>query len=198
MAIASAHGDAYPVPDGAARQFLSEYGDFPIWLVNRDMRCKRTTSYQLYPLRAQQAAAQRERLALLKQAALAKDETDADGGRASGGEASRYVRDEDVVRAGRRHRDRTSPREWSVAQVLQWLDDETDGSAKDDQHDEEGAGNRSKRACHLARLRLRCEHRRFGLPDMRADRAADSLAPPRRSCRHRREIPCRNSGRSEA
>ena len=56
------------------------------------------------------------------------------------------------------------------------LDDKTDTSDQDDQHDEEGAGHRSQGACHLAGLGFRCQHRRFGLPDMRADRAADSLA----------------------
>ncbi len=53
MAIAS-DGEAFPVPDGLARQFLSEYGDFPLFLINRALRCKQTTTYTLYPLRALQ------------------------------------------------------------------------------------------------------------------------------------------------
>ena len=40
-----------PVPDGAARQVLAEYGDFPVYLVNRDMRARRVTTHELFPLR---------------------------------------------------------------------------------------------------------------------------------------------------
>ena len=74
MVIATSHGEAFPVPDGPARQFLAEYGDFPIFLVNRHMKCKRTSTYALYPLAAAQAMAQRERQVLsMTRAAAAVD-----------------------------------------------------------------------------------------------------------------------------
>ena len=39
------------MPDGAARQVLAEYGDFPVYLVNRDLRARRVTTHELFPLR---------------------------------------------------------------------------------------------------------------------------------------------------
>lgn len=110
MAIANAFGDTFPVPDGPARQLLSEYGDFPLFLVNRHMRCKKTSTYTLFPLRAAQAAAHHEKLTHISDAATlaAKSKND----------DHQKVRDEDVVSAARRQRAASDPREWSVAQVL--------------------------------------------------------------------------------
>ena len=56
------------------------------------------------------------------------------------------------------------------------LGNQADASDQNDDHEKEGAGHRSQGTCHLAGLGLRGQHWRFGLPDMRADRAADSLA----------------------
>jgi hypothetical protein len=49
--VADANSEELPVPDGAARQVLAEYGDFPVYLVNRDLRARRVTTHELFPLR---------------------------------------------------------------------------------------------------------------------------------------------------
>jgi len=51
LVVADAAEEALPVPDGAARQVLAEYGDFPVYLVNRDLRARRVTTHELFPLR---------------------------------------------------------------------------------------------------------------------------------------------------
>jgi cytidine deaminase len=51
LVVADANSEELPVPDGAARQVLAEYGDFPVYLVNRDLRARRVTTHELFPLR---------------------------------------------------------------------------------------------------------------------------------------------------
>jgi cytidine deaminase len=50
LVIAQDQSEHFPLPDGSARQFLSEYGDFPVFSVNADMQVKRFTTYELFPL----------------------------------------------------------------------------------------------------------------------------------------------------
>lgn len=38
MAMASDTDLGFPSPDGPGRQFLAEFGEFPVYLVNRDMQ----------------------------------------------------------------------------------------------------------------------------------------------------------------
>ncbi|CAM9687842.1 unnamed protein product, partial [Choristocarpus tenellus] len=38
LVLVSDTASTFPSPDGAGRQFLAEFGDFPVYLVNRDMR----------------------------------------------------------------------------------------------------------------------------------------------------------------
>lgn len=38
LAMASDTDQAFPSPDGPGRQFLAEFGDFPVYLVNRDLQ----------------------------------------------------------------------------------------------------------------------------------------------------------------
>ena len=45
LVVADANSEELPVPDGAARQVLAEYGDFPVYLVNRDLRARRVMSF---------------------------------------------------------------------------------------------------------------------------------------------------------
>ncbi|CAM9990662.1 unnamed protein product, partial [Hapterophycus canaliculatus] len=40
MAMASDTDLAFPSPDGPGRQFLAEFGEFPVYLVNRDMQVR--------------------------------------------------------------------------------------------------------------------------------------------------------------
>lgn len=40
LAMASDTDHAFPSPDGPGRQFLAEFGEFPVYLVNRDMQVK--------------------------------------------------------------------------------------------------------------------------------------------------------------
>lgn len=40
LAMASDTDHAFPSPDGPGRQFLAEFGEFPIYLVNRDMQAR--------------------------------------------------------------------------------------------------------------------------------------------------------------
>ena len=49
LVVADANSEELPVPDGAARQVLAEYGDFPVYLVNRDLRARRVTTHELFP-----------------------------------------------------------------------------------------------------------------------------------------------------
>ena len=74
MAIADSSSDEFPVPDGNSRQFLSEYGDFPVFLVNRHLRLTRVTTYQLYPHRAKLAASAARREAAPKRRGEPTDE----------------------------------------------------------------------------------------------------------------------------
>ena len=53
LVVADANSEDLPVPDGAARQVLAEYGDFPVYLVNRNLRARRVTTHELFPLRVQ-------------------------------------------------------------------------------------------------------------------------------------------------
>jgi len=39
----------FPVPDGTTREYLAEYGVFPVFLVNRDLKIHSTTTAELYP-----------------------------------------------------------------------------------------------------------------------------------------------------
>ena len=56
------------------------------------------------------------------------------------------------------------------------LSNQTDTSNQNDDDEQEGACHRSQGTCHLAWLSFNSQHWRFSLPDMCADRAADSLA----------------------
>lgn len=38
LVVASDSGQGFPSPDGPGRQFLAEFGEFPVYLVNRDMQ----------------------------------------------------------------------------------------------------------------------------------------------------------------
>ena len=40
MAMASDTDLGFPSPDGPGRQFLAEFGEFPVYLVNRDMQAR--------------------------------------------------------------------------------------------------------------------------------------------------------------
>lgn len=40
LAMASDTDQAFPSPDGPGRQFLAEFGEFPVYLVNRDMQAR--------------------------------------------------------------------------------------------------------------------------------------------------------------
>lgn len=40
LAMASDTDQAFPSPDGPGRQFLAEFGEFPVYLVNRDMQVR--------------------------------------------------------------------------------------------------------------------------------------------------------------
>lgn len=40
MAMASDTDLGFPSPDGPGRQFLAEFGEFPVYLVNRDMQVR--------------------------------------------------------------------------------------------------------------------------------------------------------------
>lgn len=40
MAMASDTDLSFPSPDGPGRQFLAEFGEFPVYLVNRDMQVR--------------------------------------------------------------------------------------------------------------------------------------------------------------
>ncbi|CAM9475464.1 unnamed protein product, partial [Sphacelaria rigidula] len=42
LAMASDTDSDFPSPDGPGRQFLAEFGDIPIYLVNRDMQARQT------------------------------------------------------------------------------------------------------------------------------------------------------------
>lgn len=41
LAMVSDTDLAFPSPDGPGRQFLAEFGEFPVYLVNRDMQARR-------------------------------------------------------------------------------------------------------------------------------------------------------------
>lgn len=49
LVVATDSQDDFPVPDGSTRQYLAEYGVFPVFLVNRDLKIHTTTTAQLYP-----------------------------------------------------------------------------------------------------------------------------------------------------
>ena len=114
-------------------------GNFPVVLVNRHLRAKRTSTYALYPMAAAQAAAHRERLTLVAAAAAAGGNNSSSSSHAravatlsaaSKDEDRKFVvRDEDVVSAARRQRDAANPRSWSVQQVNHWLEDALSSSS---------------------------------------------------------------------
>ena len=56
------------------------------------------------------------------------------------------------------------------------LDNKANNAAKKNNHHKKRSDDRSQGAGHLAGFGLRHQHRRRGLPDMRTDRAADSLS----------------------
>lgn len=59
MVVATDSSEAFPVPDGATRQYLSEFGDFPVVLVNRDMQLRGTSTQELYPFKPAARAGRR-------------------------------------------------------------------------------------------------------------------------------------------
>lgn len=46
MAMASDTDLSFPSPDGPGRQFLAEFGEFPVYLVNRDMQVRLTSEME--------------------------------------------------------------------------------------------------------------------------------------------------------
>ncbi|KAJ1458565.1 hypothetical protein M885DRAFT_90783 [Pelagophyceae sp. CCMP2097] len=52
LVVVDCASDEIPAPDGGARQFLAEYGDFPVYLVNRGLSARRVTTHELFPLRS--------------------------------------------------------------------------------------------------------------------------------------------------
>ena len=93
LVIATSTGSDFPAPDGQTRQFLADFGDFPVYLVDRDMRMERTSSNQLFPL---------------------GESMQGSGPRGS-------AADMDAQIAGL-HRGRRDVREWTVADVLDWVE----------------------------------------------------------------------------
>lgn len=49
LVIASDSNEAFPAPDGSSRQYLAEFGMFPVFLVNRDLKIQTTSTPELYP-----------------------------------------------------------------------------------------------------------------------------------------------------
>ena len=120
-------------------QFLSEYGDFPVYLVNRDMRVRRMTTHELFPLAALATARDRpddsddaralerrrraaRRRALAARSSMRGDSHDDRLVRRLRGDDDEIAADE--AEAARRERERYPAREWSVDMVLEWLRDE--------------------------------------------------------------------------
>ncbi|CAN0123526.1 unnamed protein product, partial [Scytosiphon promiscuus] len=100
MAMASDTDLGFPSPDGPGRQFLAEFGEFPVYLVNRDMQVKIASTGELYPMMPPGPA----------------------GGERTGlGPGG--ARDEAIVAASR-EREKRPPRDWGVQEVLDWLEDE--------------------------------------------------------------------------
>ena len=92
--VISSQTEEFPVPDGTGRQFLSEYGDFPVFCVNCDLEVKRFTTYQLFPMASTRYKKRKK------------------------------TSDEDIIREMRDEADaESSIRDWTVADVLKWLDD---------------------------------------------------------------------------
>lgn len=58
--VLSSQTEEFPIPDGTGRQFLSEYGDFPVFCVNMDLEVKRFTTFQLFPMAANVANKKRK------------------------------------------------------------------------------------------------------------------------------------------
>ncbi|CAM9280710.1 unnamed protein product [Ectocarpus sp. 6 AP-2014] len=100
MAMASDTDLGFPSPDGPGRQFLAEFGEFPVYLVNRDMQVKIASTGELYPMMPPGPV---------------------DGKRRGLGPGE--GRDEAIVAASR-EREKRPAREWGVQEVLDWLEDE--------------------------------------------------------------------------
>ena len=41
--------DQYPMPTGNSRQFMCEFGDFPVYLLRPDLTYQQFTTFELYP-----------------------------------------------------------------------------------------------------------------------------------------------------
>ncbi|CAB1097207.1 unnamed protein product [Ectocarpus sp. CCAP 1310/34] len=100
MAMASDTDLGFPSPDGPGRQFLAEFGEFPVYLVNRDMQVKIASTGELYPMMPPGPVDEKRR-----------------------GLGPGEGRDEAIVAASR-EREKRPARDWGVQQVLDWLEDE--------------------------------------------------------------------------
>jgi hypothetical protein len=50
--VASDTSEEFPVPDGGTREYLREFGIFPVFLVNRNLDIKATSTAELYPFKS--------------------------------------------------------------------------------------------------------------------------------------------------
>ncbi|CAN0096130.1 unnamed protein product, partial [Ectocarpus fasciculatus] len=100
MAMASDTDLGFPSPDGPGRQFLAEFGEFPVYLVNRDMQVKIASTGELYPMMPPGPVEGKRR-----------------------GLGPGEGRDEAIVAASR-EREKRPARDWGVQEVLDWMEDE--------------------------------------------------------------------------
>lgn len=49
LVIASDSEEEHPAPDGTTRQYLADFGDFAVFLVNRDLDVRTTSTKILFP-----------------------------------------------------------------------------------------------------------------------------------------------------
>lgn len=61
LVVATDSEDDYPVPDGETRQHLAEFGAFPVFLVNRKLEIRATSTQELFPFPLPSSAAARGR-----------------------------------------------------------------------------------------------------------------------------------------
>jgi cytidine deaminase len=118
LVLVSDTAAAFPSPEGGSRQFLAEFGDFAVYLVNRDLLVKACTTYELFPM---------------AQPRLAHDTLSGAARFANGGAAAGTPRSSSsgagvgVAREARAVRDSFAldgserVRDWSVARVSAWL-----------------------------------------------------------------------------
>ena len=117
MVICSDQTELFPFPCGGCREYMADFGDFPVYLVNADGAHDVTTSFELFP-----RARHSQYAAIAQQTARACDATTAVDAAWQAKKRAQQQQQHHQGSGSAVH----NVRDWTVDRVAQWLRDDVE------------------------------------------------------------------------